>query len=105
MEAEEIQEIQEAIEEGTLDAKVEGIFKDSVGGKNPVYVTDSVDGVKIQFINSSNQETLEDFSSILDKISERLSDDEDDGEVHDPYSGNQIYWEIVDEGSDGTLIK
>jgi hypothetical protein len=101
----ETEELLEAIDYGNVDVKVEGIFVDSMGGKNPVYVTESKGGVKLQFINSSNQETLESFDSLLSSIYDELENEDYDGEVYDPASRNQIYWELVDENSNGTLIK
>ena len=99
------EEILEAIEDGNIPVKVEGIFVDSMGGKNPVYVTDSIGGMKIQFINSSNQSTLSNFNSLLDEISENIKSDDEEGEVFHGMTGNQIYWELVEEDSNGTLIK
>jgi hypothetical protein len=100
----EFQEIIEAIDDGTLEPTVGGIFVDSLGGNNPVYVAD-VGEFKLQFINSSNQRTLHDFDSLLGEISERLAEDEDEGEVFDAMTGNQIFFEVVGIDEAGSLLK
>lgn len=100
----EYQDIIIAIADDTLEPKVEGIFIDSCGGKNPVYVAEA-DENQLQFINSSNQEPLGLFDGILVNIQERLEEDDWEGEVLDPATGNQIYWEVLPIGAKGSLIK
>ncbi len=102
---EELAEIVEAIRDGNIDEpRVEGIFKDSMGGKNPVYVT-ACGEFKIQLINSSNQDPLDDFDSILDSIADEIENGDEEGEVADNSTWNQIYWEVLPENAKGSLIK
>ena len=102
---EEFEEIVEAIRDGNIDEpRVEAIFVDSMGGKNPVYVT--VFGeFKIQLINSSNQEPLDDFDRILDSIADEIENGDEEGEVQDSGTWNQIYWELLPQDSNGSLVK
>jgi hypothetical protein len=93
-----------AIDNNVLETpEVGGIFIDSMKNKNPVYVVEHKD-VKLQFINSSNQRTLSDFDSILEAISEKLGMGEAEGEVSDYMSGNEIFFEVVDIDSNGSLL-
>lgn len=93
-----------AIADDTLEPTVGGIFVDSMEGENPVYVC-STDENTLQFINSSNQEPLRNFDSLLVEIQEALEEEEQEGEVTDYSSGNQIFWEVVPNGAKGTLFK
>jgi hypothetical protein len=93
-----------AIADDNLEPRVRGIFVDSIGGENPVYVAEA-DENKVQFINSSNQEPLHNFDSILENISEAIQEDDWEGEVFDPMTGNQVWWEVVPLGVNGTLLK
>jgi len=102
---EEYEEIVEAVRDGNIDEpRVEAIFVDSMEGKNPVYVT--VFGeFKIQFINSSNQGRLDDFDGILDSIADEIENGDEEGEISDYSTGNQIYWELLPKDSNGSLVK
>jgi len=94
----------EALRECELEPRVEGIFIDSMEGKNPVYVAEFGEH-KLQFINSSNQERLDEFDGIQEHIAELLEENEIEGDLHDSVSGNEIYWELVSIDSNGSLLK
>ena len=79
-------------------------FEDSMGNKNNVYVG-VYNNLKIQFINSSNQRTLNYFDDILDEISGQLDDEKFEGYLTDPISNNEIYWEAVELDLKGTLLQ
>lgn len=98
------QDISIAIADDTLEPRVEGIYIDSMDGKNPVYVAKAEEN-ELHFINSSNQEPLSNFDSLFVEIQERLEEEDMEGEVTDPTTGNQIYWEVLPIGTRGSLIK
>jgi len=101
----DLENIVEAINNDNInEPEVIGTFVDSMQNDNPVYGVE-YDGVRVQFINSCNQRGLSDFSYIMPEIAEAMDGQEQEGEVYDGMSGNQIWWEVVDVDEKGNLLK